>query len=271
MPKNTKGAPRRRRQRGAPRQSNRPNDGANTIFRCMGRAFSTTNASASANTQTLTENNLTISLLGDRLLALGDVFAEFRIVQMKVRQVFQMGANTTAATAGYGTNGDTCYHSLAFVPAASADFTTATTYAQLVDFPEFAFDNALRPITIRVGRSGLIGSQMSKWLSTGTNTNASLLSAGVVVTGSVTGPVADTSLVGRLRTEYIFHVEFRTPIDGSINPMYKPLRLMQSLSESPMKGLGKERISPDEEKKEKPKDTVGDLRGNNKGWTLPFL
>jgi len=182
------------------------------IFPARGTHFLSTNVSATSNTETFTENNLTISQLGDRLMNMADLFTDFRLTHLKVIQVLQSGVVGSSSTQGtsYG-------HAIAFTPTAAADYTAATTVDQLCDFPHFKYGTGGMKISFSVGPEGLWQSRETPWLSTGTVTSATLLSSGVVVLYSIPA-TADTGIVARLRTELQFDVEFRGPIDGAINP-----------------------------------------------------
>jgi len=199
------------------------------IFSMQGTHFLSTNVSATANTETFSENNLTISQLGDRLMNMADLFSDFRVTHLKVTQVVQAGIAGSTATPGtsYG-------HAIAFTPTAAADYTAATTVDQLCDFPHFSYGNGFMKISLTVGPSGLWRSRETPWLSTGTVTSATLLSSGVVILYSVSS-IADSGLTARLRTELKFNVQFRGPIDGAINPSVlrnRFTRLMLRLEES---------------------------------------
>jgi len=199
-----------------------------------GRVYYSTSVSQVVGTLTITEINLTVSQLGDRLLNIADTYAYWRLVGLRVDQILQAGYSGLSTPTS-----DHYIHGVTFIPQASGNYTAPTTLAQLVDFPEFSQGNGLQTVRISVGRQGLINSQPSKWLSTGTAGDTQILSAGVVTLFSACGSPADTTANGILRTVISFSVEFKGPIDGTLNPALE-VKVLPSRSYS-------EKVAPDPE------------------------
>jgi len=177
--------------------------------------------SGAASTLVITEVNLLPTNLGDRCGAYADMFMYWRLVKFHVRSDIQTGEHTTGGSASTQskTLAESYFHMLMFVPVSNADYVAPTTSVQLADFPEYAQANGIHPVNIKVRRNGLIGSQMTKWLSCGTTPDAILQSAGTFTYASIspTGVVDSSVATQRMLVE--IEVEFKTPMDTALLPI----------------------------------------------------
>jgi len=197
------------------------------VFPEHGVHMVTTNVSATANTETITEYKINVSQLGDRLFSISDAYTHWRLCGLKVRQVLQSGTNAGATQAQLG---DSYIHSVAFTPTPENLFSTLTTLEQLGDFPHFSYNTGLHPVSLYVGRKGTIGSNPGKWLTVSTaSADQSLEDAGTIFFHSISGNPGDTQLAARLRTFISFNVEFKGPIDTTVNPREKITRLQREI------------------------------------------
>lgn len=189
----------------------------NAVTVVVARSIHNVAYSTSAATPVFNEQNLVISTMGSRVVAIADTFMYWRLVRLKSYGFTKAGTVNTVTTST--TTNDGYIHGLAFTPLTSVNYTAPTTFAQFVDFPEMQVDCALRRVGFSVGRGGLIGSQPTKWLGTQTNFSTDIQSAGTITVYLETPPVVST-VNGPAQFDYIneYVIEFKGPIDGGINP-----------------------------------------------------
>lgn len=209
--------PRKNKRRGKARPKTSRSFNENAITTIRARSVHNVAYSTTAATAILNEQNLTISTLGSRVVAIADTFMYWRLVSFRIFGFTKAGTVNTVTTTN--TTCDAYIHGIAFTPLTSANYTAPTTLAQFVDFPEMKLDCALRPLKLSVSRNGLIGSQPTKWLGTQANFSADIQSAGTVTAYLETPPVLST-VNGPAQFDYVneYVIEFKGPIDGSINP-----------------------------------------------------
>jgi len=170
--------------------------------------------STTASTVSIAEANLTIANLGDRIVDAGDIFMYWRMVKLRVYQYLQAGSSATLEK--YGTD---YIHGIGFIPISNSMYTAPVSIAQIVDFPEFKQVGGNARAGISVGKSGLIGSMMTKWLTTNATSTPDLQSAGVVTVFSISGPLADTNQAN-VRQILEYEVEFKGPVDTALIPNF---------------------------------------------------
>ncbi len=191
------------------------NENAVTVVRA--RSIHNVAYSTTAATVVINEQNLTISTLGSRVVAIADTFMYWRLVRLRSYGFTKSGVVNTVTTAT--TTCDPYIHGIAFTPLTSVNYTAPTTLAQFVDFPESQIDCGLRKVGFKVDRSGLIGSQPTKWLGTQSNFSSDIQSAGTITVYLETPAVVST-VNGPAQFDYVneYVIEFKGPIDGAINP-----------------------------------------------------
>jgi hypothetical protein len=179
----------------------------NAITRVQGAVVYVSSV-ANTNNFVLTEVNLQISSLGARVIQIADCFQHWRMVNLSVHA---MAASTTGL----------CSYCVAYCPIPTGNFTAATNFATLADFPEYDIGVTFTPARLRVNRAGLLGSIPSKWLETNTTDSPLHYSAGTYSVGLISATTDTTSnIISSLR----FELEFRTPIDPALNPLFPLLR-----------------------------------------------
>lgn len=226
MPKFKKGVRSRSKTPARNRQGSRGGLGVslrdqNKITRVTGRLVTGANMSATAMTTTITEINLTVANLGDRVVNIADTFLYWRLVKFNYYQDVQAGqyAVTTKTLA------ESYLHAACFMPMSNANYAAPTTINQSVDFPEFKQANGLRQVRLSVGRSGTIGSMMTKWLTVNTTSDSDAQSAGTLTLISVPA-VADPDTVAAVRGIFSFEIEFKEPIDTALVPSRSRTKLV---------------------------------------------
>jgi len=187
----------------------------NQVTRVTGRLTLDINSSVSAGVITITETNLVIANLGDRIVNIGDTFLYWRMVAMRYYQDLQPGAVTVGS--GPQTQvAESIVHGAAFIPMSNANYAAPTLAVQLCDFPEYQQQSGLRKVRISTGKSGLIGSMMTKWLTVNTTSDSDKQSAGTLTTWSITSIAQSAASVTRGVLE--FAIEFKEPIDTALIP-----------------------------------------------------
>jgi len=216
IPKNKKRRPRRsgKRSSGGSSLSNQ-----NSITKFTGRAYATLSYSTASDALTISEVNLLATNLGDRAAAMADMFMYWRMVKLRIKAFVKTGRYVlTAATSNAQSLAETHSLGIAFVPISNADYTAPTTISQMIDFPEFKFSSGRNPVSLHVGRNGLIGSMMTKWLSTNNTVDGVLQSAGTA-TFFLVSPIGDTAANASIaQIMYEFDLEFKTPTDTATLP-----------------------------------------------------
>jgi hypothetical protein len=187
----------------------------NQITRVPGRVTLTTALSATGGATTFTEINLAIANLGARVINVADSFMYWRMTNLRYLQVIRVGLSNTGTPVPPGSD---VLHACAFTPLSNANFAAAVSTAQMADFAEYSQGNGYHRIGFRVGRSGLIGSQISKWLTTNTTSDSDVQSAGTVTvfTSSVQGSNVTT---GSCFSLLEFELEFKSPTDPATVPL----------------------------------------------------
>lgn len=188
----------------------------NRVVRVAGRLTSDINSSTTAGTLTITEINLVIANLGDRIINIGDTFMYWRMVSMRWVQDLQSGISSTTAPVN-GMGAEQFIHGAAFIPLSNANYAAPTLAVQICDFPEYRQNGGLRRVVIGTGKAGLIGSMMTKWLTVNTTSDSDMQSAGTLTNYSITGGTNMTS-AAVLRSYMEFVIEFKEPIDTALIP-----------------------------------------------------
>jgi len=170
--------------------------------------------SATAGTVVITEFNLTIANLGDRIINAGDTFMLWRISNLKAYQVLLGGV----ATSNLIDNAQNYMHGLGFIPISNTYYAAPTTSVQFFDFPEAKLSNGFQRVTISTGRQGLMGSSMFKWLTTNTTSDADQQSAGTLSVITLSSALGDSQTAGSSRGMLEGICEFRSPIDSALIP-----------------------------------------------------
>jgi len=172
-----------------------------TVF---GRAWSI-GPTAAGTTFTIAESNLIIANLGARVIAIADCYQYWRMIKLKIHQILLPSTSFT-------------WHGLGFIPVSQADFTAATAFNTMVDFPHFVQHTQQNDCVITVDRNGLLGSIPEKWLETNQN-EANVYSSAGTITSAIQSSNTDTTSSIRFYIE--FELQFKTPIDPALNPMIK--------------------------------------------------
>jgi hypothetical protein len=193
-----------------------------------GRALGTFNVSQTAQNTTVSEVNLTISNLGARIISIADTFEYWRMTKLRVKGMLLTGASTAGATAGSTTRGDAYFYGIAFNPITNVDTTVPANITTTLDYPEWDFGSGTKSLVISVGSSGLWRSMATPWLTTSTTPDAILQSAGTVTIVSISPAIADASIAAVIRVVEEFEIEFKSPVDPAVTPLYLPLQTMQT-------------------------------------------
>jgi hypothetical protein len=231
--------PKKKRRGKARPKTSKSSFNENAITTVRARSVHNVAYSTTAATAVFNEQNLTISTLGSRVVAIADTFEYWRLVHFRSYGFTKAGVINTVTTSI--TTCDGYIHGMAFTPLTSANYTAPTTLAQFVDFPEMKLDCALRKVALSVTRNGLIGSLPTKWLGTQTNFSADIQSAGTLTVYLETPPVVST-VNGPAQFDYIneYVIEFKGPIDGAINPSLTNPRGIRLISPEEKKSEEKE-------------------------------
>lgn len=204
-----------------------------------------TNISATLGTVTITEFNLTIANLGDRIVNAGDTFMLWRLRELKVYQELLGGTflNSTVSVSSLPGN---YLHGLAFIPISNSYYAAPTTSIQYMDFPESKLISGAHKVSIYVRSNGLMGSSMFKWLTTNTTSDADQQSAGTLSVFTLSSSHGDDGAQGTTRGVLEGVAEFRSPIDTALIP--SSLRQRNQRTASNQYGMVPNRITMFEEK-----------------------
>ncbi len=275
MPKRMKSRGRGRRSRSRARGGSRGGSGGslrdqNAITRVPARFLISAAVSGSGGTATVTETNLTIANLGDRIVNIADTFVYWRMVKLRYTQFIQSGGTSTSTS----TVGESYLHASGFIPLSNANYTAPTTITQIVDFPEYSQRNGIQLVRWSVGKNGLIGSMMTKWLTVNTTSDSDVQSAGTITTVSAT-TFADAGLTATLRGLVEFELEFKGPIDTALVPSSKVVRKGPVTSMKPNRvtelGPGTKIRTLLDETGYVTSSERGEEKKQDKGWSvLPF-
>jgi len=181
------------------------------FFRVLGTAYV---ASGTAATTIInTPVNAQVSGMGARGVALGDLFAFYRIVGFKATLRFHPGYSNSVPQIG----NVSYYMGLTFEP--STGFTAPANISQLIDFPFFKWiqDDPSKEIVIKIGRKQLLSSMPYDWLkttTTGVNDEDYIQFSWFIASNTY----AASTGVGSVECIYEYHVEFRGDIDPALNP-----------------------------------------------------
>jgi len=195
----------------------------NQITRLSGRVTATVAISNTAGATTFSEINLAIANLGARVVNIADAFMYWRMVKLRYYQVVRAG---TAASDSATFPGSSILHACSFTPLSNANFAVVASTAQMADFAEYKQGNGYHGIGFSVGRSGLIGSQMTKWLATNTTSDTDMQSAGTISIFSSQNVV--TTAAGSVFSVVEFELEFKSPTDPATVPLSSRSRMVRS-------------------------------------------
>lgn len=151
------------------------------------------------------EENLVISNLGARIIAIADCYQYWRMIKLRAKQILLPSTSFT-------------WHALGFIPISNADFTAAAAFNTMVDFPHFTQGTQQNTCTINVNKEGLLGSIPEKWLETNINEAAVYSSAGTLTMAIQS---SNTDATSSTRCYIEFELQFKTPIDPALNPMIR--------------------------------------------------
>jgi len=196
---------RNRKRRTGPRNSGTRNlRNESSISRISGRAF-LAGPVANGTTGVFQEINLIPSNLGNRIAAIASDFQFWRITHLHVKTVLR-NSNSFPV------------HAIGFIPVPPAYFTAASTFAQLVDFPVFAYNGVNMPSSCNIDVKGnaLTSYSSNRWLTTDATgvTDTLFYSAGTVTLGLFSNTSDTTSNIECLLEVM---VEFRSPIDPALS------------------------------------------------------
>lgn len=213
----------------------------NQTVKERGRLATTVAISATANTYVLNEIGLSLNNFGSRATVLQDVFSEWKINSLTINMASAASVVNTAtqAVSYYGNALGGVY----FTPLVPSEYTAPTTFAQTVDFPNFAWGTSANRIHLHVNRSSI--TTLTPWLLTNvTGTTDSFPS----VSGSLgfwTLSGGTSSIAGSFTIVVDYVLEFKGPVDPAVLPMVRSriLRLVKP------KALSFEVVNKEEKKK----------------------
>lgn len=187
-----------------------------------GRFTSSLTSSGTANTYTNARFGLALSNFGSRAIDFGDIFAEWKLTHLKAHLVIDPAISVTATQAvSYVGAG---IHGAWFTPLTTAEYTLPTTFSQTIDFPIFGWGSFGQALHLNVAKKDI--TTPSKWLlcnSTG-QTDLTLYQAGSAGTFSIS---AQNNAVAALQfSVWDFTIEFKSPTDAALLPMYRGLRFV---------------------------------------------
>jgi hypothetical protein len=176
------------------------------ITRVPFRVTHTSAATADSSTPVISEVNLVVANLGDRIAAIADTFAYWRLVSLRAY-------TSVVGTGSAGHPGDSSViQAIAFTPLPPADYAAPTSIATMVDMVRFHFGNGFDRLQISMSQADLLGSIGPKWLQTSTVEATPFQNAGTLtfyIANSFT--VSGNNHTGNVIIEGV--VEFKNPMD----------------------------------------------------------
>jgi len=190
----------------------------NKVVRIPFRLLYSLSANSANTNLAVSEINLAIANLGDRIIDAGDIYSYFRIASLRAYSY----ANTTVADTGVNTTARVIpdsgiLHGLAFTPLNPTDYSSPSTLLHLVDFPEFSMSNGKYPARIRVGPSGTYQSSLTKWFVCGTQGSVEFTSAGALYL-FIQNTLSEITLNSSCTAVVEGMAEFKEPIDTALIP-----------------------------------------------------
>jgi len=205
----------------------------NHIVRDHFKTASTKTSSTTAATFSLFQDEIQVSFLGLRGVAMGDLFLYYRVVGLRITVVPHGMVITGGNLVTQGCDWVIC---CAFTPKDA--FTAPTTnFTNMIDFPHFRLflDYPVKPFEFYIGREELLSSMPYEWLkttSTGVTEDENYKQL-TIMTASL--PLFNSTSSGTpssIHLIYDFEVEFR----GDVSPALIPFkRLHRPQSKPPQK------------------------------------
>jgi hypothetical protein len=217
--------PKRTSKKKGPSRKNESKGNANSqnfIYRECVRFYDTVDVSATSGTVTIKEQAVQLLLLnmGDRAVALADIFSQWRVNSIQIH-LESPGPVSYTATLAVNFCGNALF-GVYYTPLAIAQYQTPSTFPQIVDFPKFVWGQSGRKHTLSVSKRDI--SSPFEWLvtnPTGT-TDPSLYQSGTI--GYITRPLSSAPSAYTFPYVVSYHLEFKTPTDIALLPLYRSLR-----------------------------------------------
>jgi hypothetical protein len=181
------------------------------------RVFYSMASGASNTSLNITETSLTIANLGSRVIDLGDVFSQFRLISLDIIS-YMMSSSTTF------TGDISGLHGMAVTGTNPLDYATPTTLAQLVDFPVFQVGMSMSRLEVKVPKSVLEGSTPSKWYNT---SNASDDFSAGTITWFNANQANSAGISFNQHLVYAGIIELTGPIDPALVPLDRKIAIQE--------------------------------------------